>query len=154
MKQSAGILLFKHESGAMQVLLVHPGGPFWKNKDLGSWSIPKGEVTADEQMFDAAVREFEEETGVLLTGDFIELKPIKLKSNKLVFAWACEHDLDVSQVVSNTFEVEWPPKSGLLKSFPEIDRAAWFSVDEALEKINASQTNLIHQLLGKVINQG
>ncbi len=152
MKQSAGILLFKRVSDSLQVLLVHPGGPFWKNKDLGSWSIPKGEFASDEHAFDAAIREFQEETGKLLTGDFIELEPIKLKSNKLVFAWACEQDLDVLSVKSNEFEMEWPPKSGLIKSFPEIDQAAWFSIDDALDKINAAQANLIHQLLAKLAN--
>ncbi|MDB5120314.1 MAG: hydrolase [Sphingobacteriales bacterium] len=150
MKQSAGILLFKRHNRELLVLLAHPGGPFWKNKDLGSWSIPKGEFTAEEEPFDAAVREFEEETGVKLKSDFIELTPIKLKSNKVVFAWACEQDLNVSLMVSNEFEMEWPPKSGTLKRFPEIDKAAWFSVEEALIKINPPQADLIIQLIAKV----
>lgn len=147
MKQSAGILLYKKNQAGLQVMLVHPGGPFWKNRNSGSWSIPKGEFTNDENPLEAALREFEEETGFRPTGKFIELTPVKLKSNKLVHAWACKQDLDVSQIVSNEFELEWPPKSGIIKLFPEVDKAEWFSIDEALRKINSSQLDFISQLL-------
>ncbi|MFV5700208.1 NUDIX domain-containing protein [Flavobacterium sp. ZT3R17] len=150
LKKSAGILLYKRFNDQLFVLLVHPGGPFWKNKDLGHWSIPKGEFSEDENAFDAAIREFEEETGTRLEGDFIALSPVKLKSGKVVYAWALEKDINGDTVVSNTFEMEWPPKSGTLKSFPEIDRAQWFTVDEALEKINEAMGDLILQLLEKI----
>ena len=149
MKKSAGILLYKKVNKELLFLLVHPGGPFWKNKDLGSWSIPKGEFTDDEEPLNAAIREFEEETGTKVEGEFIELKPVKLKSGKLVYAFACEHDLDVNSIKSNEFEIEWPPKSGRLKSFPEIDKAAWFTAKEALEKINPPQGNFITELISK-----
>lgn len=149
-KKSAGILLYKRVDKQLFVLLVHPGGPFWKNKDAGHWSIPKGEFGGEENAFDAAIREFEEETGTRLDGYFIELSPVKLKSGKVVYAWALEKDLDAAAVVSNTFEIEWPPKSGTLKSFPEIDKAQWFTVEEALEKINVAMGDFILQLVGKV----
>ncbi|MFV7235343.1 NUDIX domain-containing protein [Flavobacterium sp. ZB4R12] len=150
LKKSAGILLYKRVNKQLFVLLVHPGGPFWKNKDAGHWSIPKGEFSDEENAFDAAIREFEEETGTRLDGDFIELVPVKLKSGKVVYAWALEKDIDADAVESNTFEIEWPPKSGTLKSFPEIDKAAWFTVEEALEKINVAMGDFILQLVGKV----
>jgi predicted NUDIX family NTP pyrophosphohydrolase len=151
MKQSAGILLYKRTTGGeLVVLLVHPGGPFWKNKDIGAWSIPKGEFTNDEKPLDAAIREFEEEVGVKVSGEFIELKPVKLKSGKVVFAWALEKDIDVSSIKSNEFQMEWPPKSGKIISIPEIDKAEWFTVDEALQKINPAQSNLILQLVAKL----
>lgn len=149
LKKSAGILLYKKVDKQLFVLLVHPGGPFWKNKDAGHWSIPKGEFNDEENAFDAAIREFEEETGIQLEGDFIELVPVKLKSGKLVYAWALEKDIDADAIQSNTFEIEWPPKSGTLKSFPEIDKATWFSVEEALEKINVAMADFILQLVGK-----
>lgn len=149
LKKSAGILLYKRVNKQLFVLLVHPGGPFWKNKDAGHWSIPKGEFSDEENSFDAAIREFDEETGTRLDGDFIELVPVKLKSGKVVYAWASEKDIDPGAIVSNTFEIEWPPKSGTLKSFPEIDKAAWFTVEEALEKINVAMGDFILQLVGK-----
>lgn len=150
MKKSAGILLYKKVKDELLVLLVHPGGPYWKNKDAGSWSVPKGEFTEDEAPLDAAVREFEEETGTKPQGDFIALNPVKLKSGKLVYAWACERDLDVNSIKSNEFEIEWPPKSGILKKFPEIDKAAWFQVAEAMEKINPPQEKFITELISKL----
>lgn len=150
LKKSAGILLYKIVHGQLLVLLVHPGGPFWKNRDAGHWSIPKGEFSDDENAFDAAIREFEEETGTHLEGDFIALSPVKLKSGKVVYAWALEKDINAAEIVSNTFEIEWPPKSATLKSFPEIDKAQWFTVIEALEKINEAMRGLILQLQGKV----
>lgn len=147
MKKSAGILLYRRTAGFPEFLLVHPGGPFWKNKDLEAWSIPKGEFTDDENPMTAAIREFEEETGTLLKGDFIALESVKLKSGKLIYAWALEGDMNPENITSNTFETEWPPKSGLLKNFPEVDKAAWFSSETALEKINPAQGDFILQLL-------
>lgn len=146
MKKSAGILLYKMVNKDLHIFLVHPGGPFWKNKDLGSWSIPKGEFT-DEEPLQAARREFEEETGLSIQGDFTELRPVKLKSGKLIFAWALQHDIDPSTIKSNTFELEWPPKSGRFQSIPEIDQAGWFPISLALQKINPAQGNLILQLI-------
>lgn len=145
MKKSAGIVLYKVQDKQLQVLLAHPGGPFWKNKDAGAWTIPKGEFTDEEPLL-AAIREFEEETGVRLSGDFIELRPVKLKSGKLIYAWALEGDLEVDSIASNEFEMEWPPHSGKLVRIPEIDRGAWFSVKTALEKINAAQGAFITEL--------
>lgn len=149
-KKSAGILLYKRINKELYILLVHPGGPFWKNKDTGHWSIPKGEFNDEENALEAAIREFEEETGTRLSGDFIELVPVKLKSGKTVYAWALEKDINTTTITSNTFEIEWPPKSGTLKSFPEIDRAEWFTAQEALEKINIAMTDLILQLAAKL----
>jgi predicted NUDIX family NTP pyrophosphohydrolase len=147
-KQSAGILLYRKNNDQLQVFLVHPGGPFFKNKDLGAWSIPKGEFLSDEDPLAAAKREFMEETGQPVEGEFIALEPVYLKSGKKVYAWAVEGDIDHEIIVSNLFEVEWPPRSGKMQSFPEIDRAAWFTVDEAKEKINAGQVGLIEGLVG------
>ena len=130
----------------MQVFLVHPGGPFFKNKDLGAWSIPKGEFLDDEEPLIAAKREFEEETGQAVDGHFIFLNPVKLKSGKKVYAWAVEGDINHETIISNLFEMEWPPKSGKKQSFPEIDRAGWFEVDEAKLKINAAQGAFIEEL--------
>jgi predicted NUDIX family NTP pyrophosphohydrolase len=145
-KKSAGILLYRLKNKKPEVLLVHPGGPFWKNKDDGSWTIPKGEVNDDEEFLTAAIREFHEETGTMLQGDFIELTPVRQKSGKQVYAWALQGDLDESAIQSNFFEIEWPPKSGKKQSFPEIDRAGWFSIEEANKKINDSQTALLAEL--------
>jgi predicted NUDIX family NTP pyrophosphohydrolase len=150
LKKSAGILLYKIVNKQLFVLLVHPGGPFWKNKDAGCWSIPKGEFSDEENAFDAAIREFEEETGTRLNGIFIELVPVKLKSGKVVYAWALERDIEADTVESNTFQMEWPPKSGTLKSFPEIDRAEWFTIEVALEKINIAMADFILQLVRKL----
>ena len=150
MKQSAGILLYKFIDSTIYFLLVHPGGPFWKNKDLESWSIPKGEFTEEEDPLEAAKREFKEETGFDVDGDFIELEWVKLKSGKTIFAWAVEFDIDVALVKSNEFEIEWPPKSGSLKSFPEIDKAEWFQTAEALKKINPAQADFIVQIISKI----
>jgi predicted NUDIX family NTP pyrophosphohydrolase len=148
MKQSAGILLFKKVNKKIEVLLVHPGGPFWKNKDLGSWSVPKGEFADEETARDAARREFKEETGIAITETekLLPLTTIKQKSGKLIYAWAVEKDIDTTAIKSNHFEIEWPPKSGQLKSFPEIDKAQWFSPEEAMQKINSSQAAFIIEL--------
>lgn len=150
MKQSAGLLLYKFVDKTVFFFLVHPGGPFWKNKDLESWSIPKGEFTNDEEPLDAAIREFKEETGFEADGDFITLEHVKLKSGKIVYAWAVDFDLDETLIKSNTFEMEWPPKSGKLKSFPEVDKGKWFQTDEALKKINPAQADFIVQMISKI----
>jgi predicted NUDIX family NTP pyrophosphohydrolase len=144
--QSAGILLYRKVNNNLQIFLVHPGGPFFKNKDLGSWSIPKGEFLNAEEPLAAAKREFEEETGQAITGDFIALNPVRLKSGKKIYAWAVEGDINHETIFSNLFEMEWPPKSGKKQSFPEIDRAAWFEVNEAKLKINAAQAAFIEEL--------
>ncbi|MEO8406358.1 MAG: NUDIX domain-containing protein [Chitinophagaceae bacterium] len=150
-KKSAGILLYRMNNKEIEVLLVHPGGPFWKNKDEGSWTIPKGEADDDnEELLATAIREFEEETGTALKGNFIELTPVKQKSGKLVYAWAIKGDLNEKKITSNTFEIEWPPKSGKMQSFPEIDRAEWFIIKQAKEKINAAQVALLDELIDKV----
>ena len=154
MKQTAGLLLFKIVDKTVFFFLVHPGGPFWKNKDLESWSIPKGEFTNDENPLDAAKREFYEETGFKLESesesDFIELDSVKLKSGKTIFAWALEFDIDATLIKSNEFEMEWPPKSGKQQSFPEVDRAEWFQTEQALKKINPAQADFIVQIISKI----
>lgn len=151
-QKSAGILLYRTSNNGLEVFLVHPGGPFWKNKDAGSWSIPKGEFGDNEKPLDAAIREMKEETGITLNGEFIKLTPIKQKSGKLVFAFAKEFDLDPAQIKSNEFEMEWPPKSGEKKMFPEIDKADWFDIKTAKEKINQAQVELIAELQKKLKN--
>ena len=149
-KKSGGLLVFRFRDRVIEIFLVHPGGPFFKNKDLGAWSIPKGEFDENENAFDAAVREFEEETGIKLKGKFIELSPVTQKSGKTVFAWAIESDIDCSLIKCNTFKLEWPPKSGKIREFPEIDKGEWFKVDQARLKINQSQFAFIEELLKKL----
>ncbi|GAA4085487.1 NUDIX domain-containing protein [Mucilaginibacter panaciglaebae] len=145
--QSAGILLYRNINRQLEIFLVHPGGPFFKNKDDGYWSIPKGEFLTDEDPLTAAKREFEEETGQQIAADqFIKLSPIKQKSGKIVHAWAAEGEINADTIVSNLFEMEWPPRSGKLSSFPEVDRAGWFSIDNAKMKLNAAQAALIDEL--------
>jgi len=131
------------------IFLVHPGGPFWVRKDAGAWSIPKGEFE-DEEPLVAAKREFLEETGLRVDGEFIPLAPVTQKNGKVVHAWAVEADIDPEEVSSNTFEIEWPPKSGLKKEFPEVDRAGWFSLEEGAEKINPAQAGFIRELQEKI----
>lgn len=143
---SAGLLLYRIDDGNLQVLLAHPGGPFFKNKDDGAWSIPKGEIELDEDFLAAAQRGFVEETGVKPTGPFVALTPVKQKGGKVVHAWAFEGDCDPSAIVSNTFTMEWPPKSGQQTAFPEIDRAEFFDLETARRKINAAQAGLIDEL--------
>jgi len=150
-KQSAGIVAFRRRSAALEVLLVHPGGPFWKNKDAQAWSIPKGEFTADEDALNAARREFAEEMGFAIDGEFAPLAPVRQSSGKTVHAFAVEADFDASLARSNTFSLEWPPKSGTLQEFPEVDRAEWFALEVALEKINAGQAPLLQQLRERVL---
>ena len=144
LKQSAGILLYQVKDRAPQIFLCHPGGPFYKNKDLGVWTIPKGEFDEMEQPLAAAKREFQEETGVPITGNFMKLKPVKYKDGrKIVYAWAVEGDIDSNSIRSNSFSLEWPPKSGKFIDVPEVDRGAWFSIDEAKQKILPTLLSLI-----------
>ena len=145
-KISAGIILYRKNKENLEVLLVHPGGPFWSSKDLGAWSIPKGEIVDNENALDAAIREFKEETGLLLSGNFIELSPVKLKSGKQVFAFVIEGDFNVEKLISNTCEVIWPPRSNKKITIPEVDKAGWFSIEDAVIKINAGQVPLIKEL--------
>ncbi len=147
-KESAGILLYRIGK-FLEVLLVHPGGPFFKNRDAGAWSIPKGEVEGGN-LLDCARREFEEETGSSIDGMFIELQPVIQKGGKKVYCWAVEGTIDERRIVSNTFQLEWPPKSGRLQTFPEVDKAAWFDIPAAKEKINPSQFDFIQQLVKKL----
>jgi predicted NUDIX family NTP pyrophosphohydrolase len=145
-KHSAGILLYRKSDDQLHIFLVHPGGPFWKNKDEGSWSIPKGEYESDEEPLEAAKREFYEETGQYIDGEFLALSPVKLKSGKLIQAWAVEGDIDSHSIKSNLFEMEWPPKSGKKQSFAEVDRGDWFGVEEAKVKMNVAQVALLDEL--------
>ncbi len=146
MKQSAGILLYKYRESELLVLLIHPGGPFWRRKDLGSWSIPKGEYDEDEDALIAAVREFAEETGGQVQGIFYNLGEAVQRNRKIVKAWAVEGDFDPKTLKSNAFEIEWPPRSGRKQSFPEADRAEWFALPEARRKILAAQRPFLDRL--------
>jgi predicted NUDIX family NTP pyrophosphohydrolase len=145
-KRSAGILLYRRAGSSFEVLLVHPGGPFWENKDTGSWSIPKGEYGEEEDALAVARREFEEETGFSAEGSFTELPPVTLKSGKVIRAFALEGSIDASSVSSNLFEMEWPPRSGFTSRFPEVDRAEWFGPETAKKKLNPAQAPLIDAL--------
>ncbi len=146
-RRSAGLLLFRRVHGRYEVLLVHPGGPFWVRKDAGAWSIPKGEYGADEPPLDAARREFVEELGLAVPdGTIIELGEVTQKGGKIVTAFAVDADLDVTAAVSNTFEMEWPPRSGVMRSFPEVDRVEWFDLDAAREKILAAAQPFLDRL--------
>jgi predicted NUDIX family NTP pyrophosphohydrolase len=145
-RKSAGLLLFRHGSEGVEVLLVHPGGPFWAKKDEGAWSIPKGEFEDAEDPLAAARREFEEETGARPEGEFVALQQLKQAGGKTVFAWAVRGDFEPAHLRSNTFSMEWPPRSGQLREFPEVDRAAWFGMDEARGKILKGQVAFLDQL--------
>ncbi len=145
-KKSAGILLYRRRNGATEVFLVHPGGPFWAKKDMGAWSIPKGEYETGENPFEVAKREFQEETGIPVSGEFIPLRARTQPGGKVVSAWALEGDCDPSSIVSNTFVIEWPPRSGRMKEFPEVDRAGWFPTPEAREKILKGQLGFLDEL--------
>jgi predicted NUDIX family NTP pyrophosphohydrolase len=151
-KKSAGLLLFREASGRLEVLLVHPGGPFWAKKDEGAWSIPKGEFGDGEEPLAAAKREFREETGFTPGGEPIPLRPLRQPSGKLVYAWAMRGDADPSRLRSNTFSLEWPPQSGRRREFPEADRAAWFTVDAARQKILKGQAGFLDQLREELEN--
>ncbi|WP_315778516.1 MULTISPECIES: NUDIX domain-containing protein [unclassified Bradyrhizobium] len=145
--RSAGVLAFRRTSNGLEVLLVHPGGPFWRNKDLGAWSIPKGEFGAGEQAEAVARREFAEELGTTLTASLLPLGEIKQRGGKVVEAFAAETDLDAGSITSNAFELEWPPRSGRIQRFPEVDRAAWFDLAEARVRINPAQAALLDRLV-------
>lgn len=145
-KHSAGVLLYRRTT-VLEVLLVHPGGPFWAKKDAGAWSIPKGEVLDDEDPRDAAVRELEEETGCRISTTVSPLGEVKQRGGKMVTAFACESDFDPAGFKSNTFKLEWPPRSGKMADFPEVDRAAWFSIEQAREKILEGQLPFLDRLL-------
>ena len=146
-KRSAGILLYRRREGEIEVLLVHPGGPFWMKKDAGAWSIPKGEYAEGDDPLEAAKREFREETGFEPpTSVLHELSEVKLASGKVVRAWAQEGDCDANMIASNRFAIEWPPRSGRMQQFPEVDRAAWFPLAVAREKINAAQRAFLDRL--------
>lgn len=147
-KRSAGLLLYRRRGEAIEVFLVHPGGPFWAKKDLGAWSIPKGEYEEGEDRLAAARREFEEETGFPPPADVIALGELKQASGKVVMAWAGEGDCDASQLVSNRCEIEWPPRSGRTMEIPEVDRGGWFGLDEGRERILKSQVAFIERLRG------
>ncbi len=145
-KTSAGLLMYRSQEGALEVFLVHPGGPFWAKKDLGSWSIPKGEFEPDDDPLASAKREFEEETGFAAVGEFKLLAPLKQPSGKIVHAWAFAGDCDPEAIKSNTFSIEWPPRSGKMQAFPEVDRAGWFTIDAAKKKILKGQVGFLEEL--------
>jgi predicted NUDIX family NTP pyrophosphohydrolase len=150
-RTSAGLLMFRRRNVAIEVFLVHPGGPFFAKKDVGAWSIPKGEIDEGEEPLATARREFEEETGFTAEGTFLPLAPVTQKGGKVVQAWAFEGDCDPGQVKSNTFRMEWPPHSGKQQEFPEVDRAGWFTVEQAKEKINQAQAAFLEELKGSIV---
>jgi predicted NUDIX family NTP pyrophosphohydrolase len=152
-KTSAGVLLYRRKLGELEIFLVHPGGPFWAKKDRGAWSIPKGEYTNSEEPLAAARREFQEETGLAIDGDFDELGEIRQAGGKIVSAWALEGDLDPAQLVSNRFQMQWPPRSGRTIEVPEVDRGAWFSMPEAKARILSSQATFLERLAEKLNRQ-
>jgi predicted NUDIX family NTP pyrophosphohydrolase len=145
-KRSAGILLYRRRAGALEVFLVHPGGPFWKNRDAGAWTIPKGELDENEDAMDAACRELTEETGCVARGPFLPLTPLRQRAGKWVHAWAAEGDCDAGTIRSNLFSMEWPPRSGRMAEFPEVDRAAWFTLAEARVKLLEAQLPFLDEL--------
>jgi predicted NUDIX family NTP pyrophosphohydrolase len=149
-KTSAGLLMFRRSGAQLEVFLVHPGGPFWKNKDLAAWSLPKGEYVEGEDAFSAALREFEEETGIQPSGDFVALGQVRQAGGKLVTAWAFEGDCDAASIKSNSFSMEWPKGSGRMQEFPEIDRGGWFPMSVAREKILKGQLAFLDRLAGQL----
>jgi predicted NUDIX family NTP pyrophosphohydrolase len=148
--QSAGILIFRRSSGTLEVLLAHPGGPIFRRRDLGAWTIPKGEIEPGEEPLAAAQRELAEETGFSLPGPFLELGQVKQKSGKIVHAWAAEGDVDLGAFQSATFRMEWPPRSGKFGEFPELDRVSYFDLDTAKQKLNAAQSAFVERLVERV----
>lgn len=146
-KRSAGLLMYRRRSSQLEVFVVHPGGPFWSKKDLGAWSIPKGEYLAGEEPLEAAKREFEEETGFIAKGDFLALGDLKQPGGKIVTAWAFEGDCDPGKLKSNTFMLEWPPHSGRQIEVPEVDRGAWYSIEDARLRILPGQRPFLDRLL-------
>jgi predicted NUDIX family NTP pyrophosphohydrolase len=154
LRQSAGILLYKKTDKGAEIFLCHPGGPFYKNKDAGAWTIPKGEFNSDEEPLDAAKREFREETGQEISGEFISLRPVKYKDGrKIVYAWAIEGEIDTSVIKSNSFPLEWPPKSGKYIDVPEVDRGEWFTIEIAKRKILPSLTPLLNDFIENIVKQ-
>jgi predicted NUDIX family NTP pyrophosphohydrolase len=153
-KRSAGLLLHRRRAGRLEVLLVHPGGPLWAKRDLGAWSIPKGEIVAGEEPLDAARRELEEETGICAGDPFVALGTLRQRGGKLVSAWATLGEFDPAALRSNTCELEWPPRSGRLLRFPEVDRAAWFPLDEARRRILPSQLPFLERLAAAPLPAG
>jgi predicted NUDIX family NTP pyrophosphohydrolase len=149
-KKSAGLLIYRETSGAIEVFLVHPGGPFWARKDEGAWSIPKGEFEEGEDPLEAAKREFSEETGVALAGEFQPLAPLKQPSGKMVYAWMLKGDLDPARLKSNLFSMEWPRGSGRVREFPEVDRGGWFDLALAKRKILKGQLPFLDELQARV----
>jgi predicted NUDIX family NTP pyrophosphohydrolase len=145
-KQSAGLLIYRRRHGRIEVFLVHPGGPLWRNKDEAAWSIPKGEFVPPEDALAAAKREVAEETGFGIDGDFLPLTPCRQPGGKAVSAWAVERDVDAEAIRSNSFAMEWPPRSGRMQDFPEVDRAAWFDLTTARRKIHKGQAPLLDEL--------
>jgi predicted NUDIX family NTP pyrophosphohydrolase len=153
-KNSAGILLYRLHDTKLEVFLVHPGGPFWAKRDAGAWSIPKGEFEPGEEALKAARREFQEETGLAIAGNFIELTPVKQPGGKVVYGWAVRGDCDAQSIKSNTFSLEWPPRSGKRMEFPEVDRAGWFTFEIAREKILKGQLAFLEELVRKLKSAG
>lgn len=149
-EKSAGVLVYRRNGDGIEFLLAHPGGPFWEKRDLGAWSIPKGLIGEDEAILAAARREFEEEVGQAVAGDFAALTPLRQNSGKLIYAWMVEADLDLESFRSNLFEMEWPPRSGKVRTFPEIDRVAWLKPDEALAKILPGQAGFLREAMGRL----
>jgi predicted NUDIX family NTP pyrophosphohydrolase len=149
MKRSAALLVYRRTGSGIEVFLVHPGGPFWAKKDFGAWSIPKGEFDESEDGLGAAKREFIEEVGQAIEGNFIALTPVKQRGGKMVHAWAVEGEVDPGAVRSNEFEMEWPPRSGRTARFPEVDRGQWFPMTEALRRILPAQAPILEELLAK-----
>jgi predicted NUDIX family NTP pyrophosphohydrolase len=149
-KKSAGILAYRKTDSNYEVFLVHPGGPYWAKKDLSSWSIPKGEFEDEEDPLAAAKREFREETGFEIKGEFFSLEPVKQPGGKIIFTWAVEADFDASKVSSNTFEMEWPPKTGRMQEFPEVDRGEWFVMEAARRKLLKGQIPILGKLAEKL----
>jgi predicted NUDIX family NTP pyrophosphohydrolase len=149
-KRSAGLLVYRRRDGAFEVFLVHPGGPIWAKKDLAAWSIPKGEYLEGEQPLAAALREFQEETGFAVEGDFVELGSVTQAGGKIVSAWACAGDFDAIKLISNSCEIEWPPRTGRMIMIPEVDRGEWFSIGEAQKRIWTSQLPFLDRLSKRV----
>lgn len=152
-KTSAGILLYRMAENGLEVFLVHPGGPYWAKKDEGAWSVPKGEFEASEDSLDAAKREFKEETGFDITGNFMELTPLRQPNGKVVYVWAIEGNIDATSIKSNMFSMEWPPRSGKEQDFPEVDKGGWFKIAQAQEKLLPGQRGFLEQLK-KIIVDG
>ena len=152
-KTSAGILLYRLSDDGLEVFLVHPGGPFWAKKDDGAWSVPKGLFEDNENPLEAAKREFREETGFDISGDFMALTPLKQPSGKVVHAWTVEGNIDAASIKSNMFSMEWPPRSGKEQSFPEVDRGGWFTLRIACEKILPGQRGFLEELQTKIKNR-